>query len=152
MKFLAILAALVMGLSTGGAAEAKPPRRAAKPMTAAKANASIVVLHGTNEGGGIDKRIGSLPQLKQPPFSAYDTYKLLKRGKLDLKVGKAASMALPNLSTLQLLLMAKHEKHVVVKASAGGTKMTLKKAKPSDINFMVQKYKKGILVVGIRVR
>lgn len=152
MKFTAIVAALIMGLSVSSGAEAKPPRHAAKPLAAAKAKASVIVLHGTNDGAGIDKRIGALPQLKQPPFSAYNSYKLLKRGMLDLIVGKKASMTLPNKSQLELLLLEKHPKHAVVKASAGGTEMKLKKAKPADINFLVQKYKKGILVVGIRVR
>ena len=125
-------------------------RVGAQPVSNTTAKASVIVLHGSNDGKGIDKGI-NLPQLKRPPFSAYDSYKLLKRGNISLATGKLAGMQLPNNTRLGVTLLRKAGNRFVVKATAGKTKMTIK-AKPGHINFLVQKYKNGILVVGLRVR
>jgi hypothetical protein len=64
--------------------------------------AELLVLHATNEGKGIDKDIGDIPELKKPPFSSYDTYKLLEKGKIKLPKGKEQEKKLPNSDKLML--------------------------------------------------
>ncbi|NUO49189.1 MAG: hypothetical protein HOV80_10075 [Polyangiaceae bacterium] len=64
--------------------------------------AEFLILHATNEGTGIDKDIGDIPELKKPPFSSYDTYKLLERGKLKLPKRKEQEKKLPNSDNVAL--------------------------------------------------
>src|SRR5689334_778429 len=64
---------------------------------AAKAYAvEVLVLHATNSGEGIDSKIGDMPELKKPPFSAYDSYKLLDSARLPLDKEHPQRMRLPN--------------------------------------------------------
>ena len=128
---------------------------------AKEAVAEVVVLHGTNDGGGIDPRIGKLPQLKQPPFSSYDSYKLLKRSKMALKGDKTAKLELPDKGKFKLELkdINKDKRRYVLRASIikpdGKTFLPNMKvnARAGDIFFIAgQQSKKGILVLGIRVR
>jgi hypothetical protein len=65
-------------------------------------DAELLILHGTNEGKGIDKDIGDIPELKKPPLSSYDTYKLLERGKIKLPKGKEQEKKLPNSDKIAL--------------------------------------------------
>src|SRR6188472_1657746 len=58
--------------------------------------AEISVLHATNEKKGIDERIGDMPELKNPPFSSYDSYTLLDRQKLPLVKNDPKRLKLPN--------------------------------------------------------
>ena len=39
----------------------------------------VLLLHGTNNGTGIDPRLGKIPALGKPPFSAFNSYELLRR-------------------------------------------------------------------------
>ena len=132
----------------------------ATPEKKRAAIAEVVVLHGSNDGKGIDPRIGKLPQLEQPPFSSYDSYQLLKRSKLALKGDKPASMKLPDNGNFQLELKeVKGKKRYVLRASIikadGKTFLPSMKvnARSGDIFFIAgQKYKGGIMVLGIRVK
>ncbi|HHH11746.1 MAG TPA: hypothetical protein ENK23_06710 [Sorangium sp.] len=160
--------------STAGAQRTPPqarPRRAhplqTKNTRAQQAVAEVVVLHGTNDGKGIDPSIGKLPQLKQPPFSSYDSYQLLKRSELSLKDGgAAATLTLPDKGRFKLALSGvqaskKHGRKTRYKLRASIVKADGKtflpnmnvNARAGDIFFIAgQKYKGGILVLGIRVR
>jgi len=116
----------------------------------------VVVLHATNDGKGIDPAIGDLPQLKQPPFSAYDSYKLLDRG--SVKLDPSGSMRLPDGGTLGLKVEAAEGDRYTVVASItkkGGKKFlpgATVNAKGGEYFFLAgQKYEDGILVLGIRV-
>jgi hypothetical protein len=55
----------------------------------------VMVLHATNNESGIDPRIGKMPALSKPPFSSYNSYKLLSRTSLPLPRGQAAPLSLP---------------------------------------------------------
>lgn len=121
-----------------------------------QAVAKIVVLHGTNDGKGIDPAIGDLPQLKQPPFSAYDSYKLLDRG--SVKLDPSGKMSLPDGGSLGLEVQAADGDRYTVVASItkkGGKKFlpgATVSAKRGEYFFLAgQKYKNGILVLGIRL-
>ena len=100
---------VTIGLTFGLAAVAsdEASAQAAQAPATLTANADIMVLHATQVDGvgSIDPRIGSMPQLKKPPFSAYNTYKLLDRKVVPLEKGKAATYALQNGRTLDVTLI-----------------------------------------------
>lgn len=89
----------------GHAAEAREPRldggrgraveldKAPAPLSY---SIEVLVLHATNSGQGIDKRVDDMPELKKPPFSAYDSYQLLAKKRLPLVLGDPKTYRLPN--------------------------------------------------------
>ncbi|MEM1031992.1 MAG: hypothetical protein AAF928_02570 [Myxococcota bacterium] len=138
-------------LAWGGGAGADPVDDAAK-----QAVGEVVVLYATNDGKGIDPSLGDMPQLQSPPFSAYDSYALLERGKVDLS--PSGSMTLPDGGALSLRLESAADDRFTVVASI--TKKSGKKflpgatvnAKRGEYFFLAgQRYKEGILVLGIRL-
>ena len=58
----------------------------------------------SNDGTGIDPKIGKMPALGQPPFSSYNSYKLLDRVKLPLTKGKSSTTKLPTGRDLMVAL------------------------------------------------
>lgn len=137
----------------------------AVPLTdesAASATAEVIILHGTNSGEGIDPKIGDLPQLKEPPFSSYDSYKLLERGDEKLEDAKTAEKKLPNDGKLELTLRGvepgkkgkRYAFEAAIKDAKGKDLLPSVKwtTKQGEYVFLAgPKYKKGILVIGIRV-
>jgi hypothetical protein len=72
------------------------PAPAPKPAPApASISADVMLLHGTNDNTGIDPKLGKMPALSKPPFSSYNSYKLIGQGKLPLDKGKAVPYTLP---------------------------------------------------------
>jgi hypothetical protein len=138
---------------------------AAKDPAKQAAKVEVLVLHATSGGTGIDPKLGDMPELKKPPFSSYDSYKLLDQVELSLERGKASAKALPDKGKLTLTLKE------IVPASKKGEldKYVLNAsiAKPDDKPFLPsldvnahakerlfiagQKYEKGILVIVLRV-
>ncbi len=124
--------------------------------------AEVMVMHATNEGKGIDPGIGDLPELKKPPFSSYDTYKLLEKPKLTLKKGKEQETKLPNDYKLFLTF-----KDVLAKNTGDQFSVGARIRKPKDENDFVSvgfttpkgklfflagpKHGKGILVLAIKI-
>ncbi len=142
----------------------RPQQRAAQAQPQAateRSEAEVIVLHALNDGKGIDPKIGKMPQLKQPPFSAYSSYRLLHRGRVNLVKGKDATLVLPNKGKVVLQLKSvsktKKGKRFVLATridKANGSKFFRGefKAKPRNIFFVAgERHGKGILVVGIRV-
>ena len=168
MRYAAIVVALLASLATTGSAVATAPDQP-EPVQLDDANqamvAEVVVLHGTNSGEGIDPKLGDLKQLKEPPFSAYDSYQLLEKKSLPLELSKGSELKLPNDGTFKLALQEvlqpkkKDEpKRYLLEASISKPDgksflpAVTVKAQPNEIFFIAgQKYKKGILVLGIRV-
>lgn len=137
-----------------------------KAPAVAEVKAEIIVLHATNDGKGIDPAIGKIPELGEPPFSSYNTYKLLKRHEgIKLVKGEAKDLGLPDKSTLSLTFKdtAKGKKdsdplryllNAAIKRADGsdflaglGTSML----KGKFFFIAGQKYEKGILVIGIKI-
>ncbi len=127
----------------------------AQTPSATEAKANIIVLYANNSGKGIDERIGDMPQLKQPPFSAYNTYELVTRKELPFSQSTPGVLSLPNKSTFKILLNKYEAKSRVydVQVSIDKPKIGANiKAKKNEIFFIAgPKYKKGILVLGIKV-
>jgi hypothetical protein len=160
--FCSILAAAVAHAQdqTGGAAlpveRPAPGKRAAE---AAKHEVVVLVLHATNAGTGIDKRIADMDELKKPPFSSYDSYTLLDTKRAVLARGVPRSIRLPNRRILQAeLLEILRGKAVRLSARinqpGGKTFLPLLEVKAKlGQPFIVagQRYRQGILVLVVRV-
>jgi len=161
MKWVAMSAVLLLMTLASMPASAQQRVPAASLAKTAQAGASVVVLHALNDGKGIDPKIGKMPQLKQPPFSSYNSYRLLKRSKLSLTTAKAEALTLPNRGKLAIKLTK------VQPGKRGGRYLINTridrpdgkkffsgdfKARPGKLFFVAgERYKKGILVLGISI-
>ncbi|WP_394843071.1 hypothetical protein LZC95_39220 [Pendulispora brunnea] len=127
------------------------------------ANVEILVLHATQQAGAgaIDPSIGNLPQLKKPPFSSFNTYKLLDRKGITLKKGQPIEYALVDGRKLNLVLLEKTPKperyRLAASIDASKGEAFLKKievtASPNEPFFVAgQSHKGGILVLGIAIK
>jgi hypothetical protein len=122
-------------------------------------HAEVMVLHATNAKKGIDERIGNMPELQKPPFSAYDSYELLNKARLPLVKGSPKTITLPNGRVLETkLLETLPEDRLRISASInqanGKDFLPLLEVKARvGQAFIVagQSYKDGILVLVIRV-
>ena len=151
---------MLLGLPLTGRADPKDAG-AAPPKAEATAGyaAEVLVLHATNSKKGIDPRIGGVPELKNPPFSAYDSYELVDKTRLPLVKGAPRTMPLPNGRVLETLLIEELPKDFVrLKATIkqpggredlllGGVKAKLGK----QFILAGQSYKAGILVLVVRI-
>lgn len=168
-----IAAATSVVFASGGLVEPLPAQiidtPIAEPMQSPPAptsiSADVMVLHGTNDGSGIDPKIGSLPALSKPPLSAYNSYRLLDQTKLALAKGKGSSYKLPTGRDLSIVYKEVIEpskkgepRKFVITASIqkpdGKTFLPLLEvnAKPGEWFFVGgQDYKGGGLVVGIKI-
>ncbi|MEP7126003.1 MAG: hypothetical protein ABJE95_34035 [Byssovorax sp.] len=150
--------------AAGGGALADEAGKPAQ-VVPAEASVEIVILHATNDGSGIDPKIGKMPALAQPPFSSYNSYKLLDRITRPLAKGKSSTTKLPTGRDLMVALKDVIEpkkkdepRRYVVTASIqkpdGNTFLPLLEvnAKPGELFFVVgQKYNGGTIVIGIKV-
>ncbi len=151
-------AALVLAAVPG--AYAQPP--AAHAPAPSHATVEVMVLHATQQAGAgsIDPQIGNLPQLKKPPFSAYNTYKLLDRKAIGLDKGKPATYGMVNKRTLQITLedvTADHRYRVAAAINQPGGSAYLKllevTATANETFFVAgQSYQGGILVIGFTMK
>jgi hypothetical protein len=77
------------GPAEGGAA--LPP-----PLPAGPIKSEVMLILGTNDNSGIDARLAKMPALSKPPFSAYNSYRLISRNSKPLSRGQASLQQLPN--------------------------------------------------------
>lgn len=165
MKLLrsACSAALAIGLVLGhaGLASAEPP--GSPPGIAADSAAAtpteITVMHATHsQSPSIDPRIGNLPQLSKPPFSSFNTYKLLDRKTLSVERGKPSLYKLPNGRTLQVAVEPVGKIYKVTasisQAKGGSYLKLLEISAPKGEPFFVagQSYDGGTLVIAITLK
>jgi hypothetical protein len=126
--------------------------------------AEIILLHGTNNGTGIDPRLGRIPALSRPPFSSFNSYDLLRRESLSLSRVQPATTKLPNRSDLVVSYQGTlngpkagdPKKHVVSLSIQRQGSMILPllqvNANAGETLFAaVPGYKGGVLVIGIKV-
>lgn len=160
--FLVAGVALAPVSSVVGAENAAP---ATAPEAEAAISTELIVLHGTNDGTGIDAKIGKMPELTKPPFSAYNSYKLLEKSTAASSKSKPSTTKLPNGGVLKVTLKDVVEpkkkgeaKRYVVSASiqkpGGNTFLPMLEvnAKAGETFFVAgQTYKGGILVIAIKV-
>jgi hypothetical protein len=169
-RFLLIQRSLCLALALVAPAAAADDHSAPAQTTpaqtpAASVNMEVIVLHGTNDGSGIDSKIGKIPELSKPPFSSYNSYKLLDRPKVAVQKGKETKIKLPNDREMAIALkdIVKPKKkddvtrYVVstsIQKPGGNTFLPLLEvnAKAGEWFFVAgQTYKGGILVIGVKV-
>ncbi len=159
---------LLKVLVSGGLAALAPQALASDgaPLQADEAPAEvkveILILHATNEGKGIDKNLGDLPELKKPPFSSYDTYRQLTKSTAALTKQKESESKLPNdgklLLTYKGMSADKKAKSrfllgVKITKPDGKELLTFTATSPKKQFFFAAgpEFKGGILVIGIKV-
>jgi hypothetical protein len=151
-----VVAVLALSLCTSQAfAEDKP---AATTETATVSGEVIVILASEGEGG-IDPSLEKIKALKQPPFNAFKSMKVLSRTAVKLQTTEATTVDLPNGRRLQLTLMQR--------MPDGRAKVQVSINKPDQKDYLPllqviakagepffvagQKYQGGTLVIGVRV-
>jgi hypothetical protein len=100
-----VLAIPVAGVRHSSAQPSPGPSASASasaPAPVTSVDAEILVLHASNSGGGIDPKVRDLPQLKKPPFSSYNSYRVLSQNRVPLPLGKVTDTTLPNNGTFRL--------------------------------------------------
>lgn len=143
----------------GTAALASKAAVAAEP---AKVHAEVMVIHATKgpDPGSYDPRIGDVSRLKEPPFNAFNTYRLLDKQTLDLEVGKNGAMKLPNGRSLQVAYAGltadnRHDVSASISQADGASFLKLLRVSASvGQTFFVagQSYQGGNLVLAITLR
>ena len=175
-----IVASLLATALATTVASAQAPAPSAKPgappakkeAVAAPFFVEVMVLYASNSKKGIDSRIPNMPELKKPPFSAYDSYELLTEpaplsasGKTRVPLNKEdpKTLKLPNGRVLQVKLLeilpkAKDRESVRFSANIneprGKDFLPLLEVKAGvEQNFIVagQSYKTGMLALVMRV-
>lgn len=118
------------------------------------------MIHALRDGGGIDRRLSRLTQLREPPFNAYTTFRLLQRARLQLVLGAPATVALPTGRTLRLSLTGR------VAAARLKFQVSINRPNRSDylpaVEYITQRgepffqagqtYQRGVLVLGFVCR
>ena len=107
-----------------------------------------------------DARIGDVSRLKEPPFSAFNTYKLLDKQTLELESGKNGSVKLPNGRSLQVSYAGltpdnRHDVSASISQADGNSFLKLLRVSASvGQTFFVagQSYQGGNLVLAITLR
>ena len=125
----------------------------------ASVNAQVIVVLASQQAGTIDASLATLPALRQPPFSAFKSMKVLSRPGVVLKAGQPATRRLPNGRRLQLELLQRMPDgryKVRVSINRPNQKDYLRllevMASPGEPFFVAgQKYQGGMLVIGVRV-
>jgi hypothetical protein len=163
---LALLAPAVAGALVAylpfAHADQIPPPVGARPPAALVVNAEVMVLHASMVPGpgSIDPAIGRMPQLQKPPFSVFNTYRLLDKKVIPLEVGKTGPYTLPNGRVLQVTFANPTQDkrfHIQVAINQPGGNALLKllevTAGANETFFVAgQPYNNGVLVLGITLR
>lgn len=141
-------------------AEPPPATSAPKPEKEAPGpSVELFVLHATHGKPELDPRLSDLDELKKPPFSSYERYRLIDRAKLPLVKGAPKTRRLPNGRVLRTELAGMLDADVVrlvasinQPGAADFLPLLEVKAKIGQ-RFIVagQRYQRGILVLVLRV-
>jgi hypothetical protein len=118
----------------------------------------VLVILAKEQPGEIDARLKEMPALQKPPFSSYKSMKVLSRNAVELSDERAATVALPNGRTLQLVLLermpdGRHKVQVSINAPGKQDYLPLLTVLASGEPFFVagQSHEGGTLVIGVRV-
>ena len=118
----------------------------------------LVVLAQAAEGP-IDPSLSSVRALKEPPFNAYKSMKILSRSALELEQHQSFDLDLPNGRWLRITLLERRKDgrwKVQVSINRPNQKDYLRTleviASPGEPFFVAgQKYQGGTLVIGVRI-
>ena len=173
-----VLASLLSNVAQGtqGSASEEPSRapaqhvrqnRVEQTRDVKEVQAEVIVLHGTNDGKGVDPTLPAdvRGKLEKPPFSSFNSYKLLEKHDLKLPKGEVKERKLPDGGKMSLLFKEvspgkKKDDPMKFVLSATIEKADGKQFLPGlDVNtvkgdyFFIagQKFNDGILVIGVKV-
>lgn len=170
LHVVVILACVLGGAAAG---EARPKVKA--PTSVDVELVTVMATHGqppsrskagrTKGFKGVDPRLGKQPALTKPPFSVYDTFKVLRRGSGVLAKGISWRTKLPSgfdltVGLKQVVVGKKPDQPMQFVLTARVTKPGTNIAEPvvearavgGEMIFVpTPTYRGGILVVGIRV-
>ncbi len=136
-----------------------------KPVPVSTLAGDVLLLHATNKGTGIDPKLGKMPELSKPPFSSYNSYKLVDHLNPKLEKGKPSAIKLPTQRELRVVFKdvlapqkANDIQRYVVSASIekvdGKSFLPLLEvnAKAGEVFWLAgQDYDGGSLFIGIKV-
>jgi hypothetical protein len=129
----------------------------ARPAT--HAVGEVLVILAQPAEGPVDPSLSSLRALKEPPFNAYKSMKILSRSALELAQDQSFELDLPNGRWLRITLLERRADgrwKVQVSINRPNQKDYLRTleviASPGEPFFVAgQKYQGGTLVVGVRI-
>jgi hypothetical protein len=81
-----------------------PPPPGAVPVRTVKAEVMVLLASQVEGRGSIDPAIGNLPQLREPPYSSFNSYHLLDRRTMSLQTGRVSAYTMPHGRLLELTL------------------------------------------------
>jgi len=123
-----------------------------------RATLEVMVIHATQTPGvgSIGPGIGNMPQLQQPPFSAWNTFRLLAKQSLTLQKNAPMTYTLPNGRTLQITLEdvsagPRFKIAAAINQPGGGQYLKLLEvtAPPNQTFFVAgQQYQGGVIIIG----
>lgn len=125
----------------------------------AKTGGGVLVILASEGEGPVDPSLSAIKALKEPPFNAFKSMKILSRSDLSLVPGEAHEIDLPNGRKLRITLRERRgDGRFKVQVSINRPHQTdylplLEViASPGEPFFVAgQKYQGGTLVVGVRV-
>ncbi|HJL18186.1 MAG TPA: hypothetical protein RMH99_21155 [Sandaracinaceae bacterium LLY-WYZ-13_1] len=139
---------------------AGPARAQGEPAEAARTVAGQVLIVLASDGdGGIDPALARVPALRRPPFDSYSAMELLSSPRIELTVGEAEELELPNGRRIRIILREVTDEgrfRLRVSINRPGQRDYLPEmgvvASPGDPFFVAgQSYRDGTLVIGIRL-
>ncbi len=119
----------------------------------------VLVVLASEQGGVIDANLAQEPALRQPPFNAYRSMRLLERRPITLPVGRPALVALPNGRRVQVTFVQRLPNgRLQVRVSINRPDQNdylqgVTVETSSGVPFFIagQAFQGGTLVIGVRV-
>jgi hypothetical protein len=119
----------------------------------------LIVLATTNGERNIDRRLADVPALRQPPFNTYRSLTLLDSPEIELRIGRAHEVPLPNGRRIRIVLReitSDGRYRFQVSINRPGEQDYLPElsvvASPGDPFFIAgQSFRDGTLVIGFRL-
>lgn len=152
---IALFAAALIGVGAGSAV-AQP---SAAGSAAGQVGGQVLIILASDGEGPRDPRLANVPALRRPPFDSYRSMALLSSPRVQLTIGQAHELELPNGRTLRLVLRevtANGRYRVQVSINRPGTQDYLPEmnvvTSPGDPFFVAgQSHRDGTLILGIRL-
>lgn len=121
--------------------------------------AEVLIVLASSSGDSIDRRLRDVPALRQPPFNSYSAMEVLSSPTVELRVGAAQQVELPNGRHIRIVLREitpQGRYRLQVSINRPGQQDYLPEmsvlASPGDPFFVAgQSYRDGTLVIGIRL-
>ncbi len=149
----ALTISFVLSLLIGATAHAQGPARSQQ------VPAQVLIVLASNADGGVDARLRDVTALRQPPFDSYRSMELLSSPTIQLRVGEAEQVTLPNGRHVRIVLREITRDgrfRLQVSINRPGQQDYLPEvsvvAAPGDPFFIAgQSYREGTLVIGFRL-